>query len=91
MNVWISAPSQGQLVEVTVCPWLGRAISRLSGQNCLGSVVLEPGEALSFANAPLAAVRTALANDEKSQDRAVAEILRDVDMDAALAELLNGE
>ncbi len=54
-------------------------------------MVLEPGEALSFANAPLAAVGTALANDEKSQDRAVAEILRDVDMDAALAELLNGE
>ena len=61
------------------------------GSRCPGSVVLEPGEALSFANAPLAAVGTALANDEKSQDRAVAEILRDVDMDAALAELLNGE
>lgn len=58
---------------------------------CLSSAVLEPGEALSFANAPLAAVGTALANDEKSQDRAVAEILRDVDMDAALAELLNGQ
>jgi hypothetical protein len=42
-------------------------------------------------DAPLAAVGTALANDEGSQDRAVAEILRDVDMDAALAELLNGE
>jgi hypothetical protein len=61
------------------------------GGRCLGSVVLEPGEALSYANAPLAAVGTALANDEKSQDRAVAEILRDVDMDAALAELLNGQ
>lgn len=38
--------------------------------------MLEPGAALSLANMILAAVGIALGNDQKHQDRVVAEILR---------------
>jgi hypothetical protein len=52
------------------------------------AVVLEPAAALSLANTILAAVGIALGKDEKRRKRAVAEVLRGVDMDPALSELL---
>ena len=52
------------------------------------TALLDPAAALSFANTILAAVQMALG--ASSADQAVAEILRDVDMDSALSELLDG-
>ena len=88
---------QADLVRCAGCiespPAIGVAVGWTDedGDRCFGSALLDPGAALSLATTILAAVGVALGNDQKQQNRVVAEILRGVDMDADLAALLDAE